>query len=221
MPPATTTTSRSPSGHRPRPSRPNGPRTPTRSPISARHRAWVTGPTSRTVCRSGPSPAGALLTEMAASPTPKAVSMLNCPGRNALGSPETGARKSVVTSPVSARRSTTRWRTGVIVAGPGAGEIGGWLLTWSSDACTSAATVAPVQVEQPDPGGLQAVEEDGGNPHDQRSRGRGRRRPWPAGRPPSTAMAPTGLDGPGVELPTVGREEPAPARPLRPGRRSR
>ncbi len=49
---------------------PKGPRTPTTSPGPARHRARVTGPTSRTVCRRGPSSRLELLTEMAASPTP-------------------------------------------------------------------------------------------------------------------------------------------------------
>ncbi len=79
------------------------------SPMRVRHRARVTEPdVAHGVLGGGPSSCGALLTEMAASPTPNAVSMLNCPGRKSMGPPETGESDSVITSPVSARRSTTR-----------------------------------------------------------------------------------------------------------------
>ncbi len=44
--------------------------------------AWLTAPTSRTVCSIGTGAPGAELIEMATSPTPKAVSMLNCPALN-------------------------------------------------------------------------------------------------------------------------------------------
>ena len=54
IPPATTTTSALGRCRR-RPSRcRTAPRTPTTSPTGAPHRAWVTAPTSRTVCSSGP-----------------------------------------------------------------------------------------------------------------------------------------------------------------------
>ena len=69
---------------------PNGPRTPTRSPTPSRQSAPVTGPTSRTVWRSGPASAGALLIEIAASPTPNAVSMLNWPERKDIRAPVSG-----------------------------------------------------------------------------------------------------------------------------------
>ena len=47
--------------------------------------------------------AGALLTEMAASPTPNAVSMLNCPERNAMGAAGDGGERRA-----SSRRRSRR-----------------------------------------------------------------------------------------------------------------
>jgi hypothetical protein len=71
MPPATTTRSPpavSASGH----SVPNGPRTPATAPGSSAQSAFVTAPTARMVCVSGPSPSWSPLVEIGTSPTPNA-----------------------------------------------------------------------------------------------------------------------------------------------------
>ena len=188
IPPATTTTSTrnvtrlSSTPHEPVP---KGPRTPTMSPGPARHRARVTGPTSRTVCcRRDRRSRRELLTEMAASPTPNAVSMLNCPGRNSTGPPGDGLqakRRDVVglVTPADDAVGNRRHGAGAVIAGAGRGPTDG-----GSSGPDSASTVGTVEVEEADTGRLQALEEHGGHPfHQLRSRKRGRRRPCPAGRP--------------------------------------
>ena len=108
MPPATMTTSLSSNPSTPQ-SVPNGPRTPTTDPTAAVQREWVMAPTSRTVCSTGPGAPGALLIEIATSPTPKDVSMLNWPGLNENGlGPDVGSSDKVTTSPVSTCLATTR-----------------------------------------------------------------------------------------------------------------
>ncbi len=88
---------------------PNGPRTPTVAPIGAMHSAWVTAPTSRMECSIGPGAPGALEIEMATSPTPNAVIMLNWPWANADDVRPLGdSRARVTTSPTSTRRPTMR-----------------------------------------------------------------------------------------------------------------
>ena len=143
--------------------------------------------------------------------------MLNCPGRKAMARPASGASDRVVTSSVSRRRPTTRCGTGVMAparrlagAGRRSGRHGG-----------QRARSAPVEVEQPDPGRLQALEEDGGHPlHEGVAQGRVGLRLGPqAG--PVDGDGPDRLDGPGVEVPPVGRDEPAPADDGARARRSR
>ena len=87
---------------------PNGPRTPTTSPIFEDERAWLTAPTSRTVCSIAPGAPGAELIEIAISPTPNTVSMLNCPALKASIGSSTGSSHNVVMSNVSGLRSTRR-----------------------------------------------------------------------------------------------------------------
>ena len=93
MPPATTSTSRPASaatGH----ALPNGPRTPSTSPGAVAQIACVASPTARTVCTSGP-PWGSPLIEIGTSPQAPADSIVNCPGANRSGSPESGSSSSV------------------------------------------------------------------------------------------------------------------------------
>ena len=88
---------------------PKGPRTPTRVPGGAPHRARVTAPTARIVCTSRPSPAvGSPLTEIATSPMPGTASMVNWPGWNGGSGGPTGSRVSVTLSCVSVVRRGTR-----------------------------------------------------------------------------------------------------------------
>ena len=77
--------------------------------------------------------------------------------------------------------------------------------------CPSASTVGPVEVEEPDPGRLQALEEHGGHPaHELVAEGVVGVGLGPqAGRVDGDGTH--RADGPGVELPPVGRDEPAPA----------
>ena len=106
MPPATITTSppaAASTGH----VFPNGPRTPsTRAAAAPRRSRVVTAPTARTVWTSGPR--GSPETEIGTSPTPKAYSIVNCPGAGAGRSPATGSSSSVHVSCVSRRRDRTR-----------------------------------------------------------------------------------------------------------------
>src|SRR5665213_3101242 len=138
--------------------------------------------------------------------------MLNCPGRNRHASPVTGTSDKVVTSPVSTFRPTTRWGTGDIGPGPSAGR---WMATRPVesvvDPIVSAGTVCPVQVEEAYPGRLEPLEEHACKPGDQQASegvigvGLGAQ----AGR--VDGDGPHRVQGPGVELPPVGREHPAPA----------
>src|SRR6266542_866613 len=126
---------------------PNGPRTPTTSPGAASCSARLTAPTSRIVWLSAPSPSdGSPLIEIAISPTPRAYSMVNWPGRKAGIGASTGSRRSVAESCVSSRREATRYGTGTIGSR-------------SSNGSHSTVTGAPVQVEQPRPGALQALQD--------------------------------------------------------------
>lgn len=93
------------------------------------------------VCSTGPGPGGELM-EMGTSPTPKAVSMLNWPGRKRKGPPGIESER-VYTSVVSFRDSTTWAKTGVHV----------WSTGWST-----SMTVA-VEIEEAQAGGLQAFED--------------------------------------------------------------
>ena len=122
MPPATMT--RSP----PAPSVafqpvPYGPRTVSTSPASARASEWLTPPTSRMVCTSGP-PAGSPLMEIGTSPAPNVPIMVNCPGANPSGTPSAGSRVRVTVSGVSGRFETTRNGRGIIGGGAARGRIG-------------------------------------------------------------------------------------------------
>jgi hypothetical protein len=96
------------------------------------------------------------------------VSMLNCPGWKVMGAPATGARNNVETSPVSSRRPTRRWGMGTMgpAAVPAVDSDEGERGLRSEAMCpvsTSVTTARTVQVEQPDPGGLQTLEEHGGH----------------------------------------------------------
>ncbi len=113
-------------------------------PTGAVQSEWVMAPTSRTVCSTGPGAPGALLIEIATSPTPKDVSMLNWPGLKANGlGPDVGSSDRVTTSPVSTRLSTTRYVAGV---------------SGFNNGSTSVSNIASVHIQQPDPGRLKPVE---------------------------------------------------------------
>src|ERR1039458_733077 len=125
---------------------PYGPRTPITRPGGASHSARVTAPTARIVCTSVPSRlAGSPLTEMATSPIPGTASMVNWPGWN-------GGSGSAAGSSLSATRYCV---SGVAPAPPGAhGSIGSAAPAGAPARAASVLVIgAPVQVEQPGPGG--------------------------------------------------------------------
>src|SRR5579875_2688126 len=105
MPPAMTTTSL-PSARSTGQLVPYGPRTPIWSPGRAAHSAWLTAPTSRIVCSTGPGDDGSPLIEIGTSPMPGARSMLNWPGRKPNG--PGGSSSSVTTSCDSRLAAVTR-----------------------------------------------------------------------------------------------------------------
>src|SRR6516225_4396588 len=148
MPPATITTS-PPSASSTGQQVPYGPRTPTRSPGSRAHSAWVAIPTSRMVCSTGPPAAGSPLIEIGTSPVPNAPSMLNWPGRNANTSPAGGSSSSVTVSADSRCVAVTRQK---------AGSVHGQDLTGSD----SGRTDVPVHVQQLQPRGLQPLDGQAG-----------------------------------------------------------
>ena len=87
---------------------PNGPRTPITVPGPAPCSAPLTAPTSRIVCTSTPSPrSGRPLSDIATSPTPKAYSIMNWPGRGAGSGAASGRSRSVAQSSVSGTRAAT------------------------------------------------------------------------------------------------------------------
>ncbi len=129
---------------------PNGPRTPSTVPGPAATRAAVTEPTLRMVCSMRSGRFGSPLIEMGASPTPNAYNMVNWPGDQDSAGPSVGSSSRVYVSRVSCRvRRTTNGR----------GSIGS-----GAAIARSAVTRFPrllnevsVDVEQPDPGGLQPL----------------------------------------------------------------
>src|SRR5664280_1609010 len=158
---------------------PYGPRTPTSSPTDVRDRACVTGPTSRTVCCSGPATFAAPLTEIGTSPTPKADSIVNCPGTNSSGAPSVGSSIIVKVSTVSWRRSARRKTRGTIaptgcpfcrsarpcIAGSfgarprtGGSRPGGFSLREQRTQERTGGLGGAVQVQQPHPRGRQPAE---------------------------------------------------------------
>ena len=172
------------------------------------HRAWVTGPTSRTVCSSGPSLGRRAAHRDGGLADAERGEHVELPGPE--GHRSTRRRGRATAS--SRRRS----RGGV--RRPGAGPA-----SWSRAAARraapavrlhadrSASTAGPVQVEQPHAGHLQALEEHRGHPlHERVARARGRPPPCPAGTP-RRRRRPHRVDGPGVEVPAVGGDQPAPS----------
>src|SRR6476620_2042983 len=145
MPPATRATSPPAPSDTPQP-RPYGPRTPSRSPGAASHRALVTQPTSRTVWVRVPGRPGSPLIEIGTSPTPNAWSIVNWPAANGRALPSAAVRSRVTVSWVSLRVPVTR---------KGCGSQGS--VSTGPAATRSAGMVGAVQVEHPDPGGLQAA----------------------------------------------------------------
>src|SRR5665811_2224489 len=112
------------------------------SPIAVRARAWVTAPTSRTVCCSGPATCASPLTEIGTSPTPKADSIVNWPGMKARGTPSFGSSMIVNVSAVSCRRSTRRKSRGTIALSTGCTAV-------DSARRGIGGSGASVEVEQP------------------------------------------------------------------------
>src|SRR5580658_5419845 len=144
MPPAAMTTSppcTSSTGQAP----PNGPRTLSTWPGSVRQIAAVARPTERTVWTSGSGRSGLPLIEIGTSPAPAAASMLNWPGVKSSGCPERGLSSSVQVSMVSWRLPNTSNGTGTI--GPR-----------SAAARSAGAAATTVDIEELEPGRLQALE---------------------------------------------------------------
>src|SRR5580765_6788902 len=85
--------------------------------------------------------------EIGTSPRPGAPIIVNWPGRKASGSPYPGSSQSVTVSSVSRRLARTTNGRGVSAS------------AWAGVAMASVAdgTRCPVQVEQADPGRLQAL----------------------------------------------------------------
>ena len=138
MPPATITTS-PPSAARTGQLVPYGPRTPTALPRPRVHSAWVTAPTSRMVCSTGPGRGGSPLIEIGTSPMPGAPQHVELAGLEAERLAG-GSSSSVTVSCDSGRLAVTR---------QGAGSVHG------RDAAASASVRMTVHVKQLQPGGLQ------------------------------------------------------------------
>ena len=77
------------------------------SPGARDQSAWLTAPTSLIVCSRYSAP-GAELIEIATSPTPKTLVMLNWPARNRPIGASIGSRNNDAMSGVSRERRTTR-----------------------------------------------------------------------------------------------------------------
>src|SRR6516162_2119033 len=194
MPPATITTS-PPSASSSGQQEPYGPRTPTRSPGSRVHSAWVAIPTSRMVCSTGPPAAGSLLIEIGTWPMPNTPSMLNWPGRKANTSPGGGSSSRVTVSRDSRRVPVTR---------QGASSVHG-RDTAGSD---SGRMNVPVHVQQPQPGGLQPADGEAGEQLRQLESQPRVIGAFPAQAGPVQGEGAHRLDGPAVELPLVRLQQP-------------
>lgn len=95
--------------------------------------------------------------DMGTSPTPNAVSILNWPGPNAMGSPRAGCSARVTTSAVSWSRHTTSKTTGVYGPGrPGAGP--------TSARPLDIVIAVAIEVKQPEPSLLEALQDKWGDP---------------------------------------------------------
>src|SRR6478752_6715807 len=130
---------------------PNGPRTPSTVPGPAATRAAVTEPTLRMVCSMRSGRFGSPLIEMGASPTPNAYNMVNWPGDQESAGPSVGSSSSVYVSRVSCRvRRTTNGRGSM---GSGPARVAGSAAARS----TSLLNEISVDIEQPDPGGLEPL----------------------------------------------------------------
>ena len=197
MPPATTTTSpvavrriaRRPTAV------PNGPRTRRRRRSRLGTGRRVTGPTSRTVCWSGPSLLPGAAHRDGRLADAEGGEHVELPRQECQRArPRRGRAKSVVTSPVSARRSTTRWGTGVIgrrtrrrrdrrmaadLVHLGRLHVSGHRRSRTGRAAGSGSPAGAR-------GGRRRPVMTAG------SRGRRRRRPWPAGRPRRRRWPPPG-----------------------------
>src|SRR6478752_2353054 len=150
IPPATKTTSPPLPELTPHPA-PNGPRTPSTVPGPAATRAAVTEPTLRMVCSMRSGRFGSPLIEIGASPTPNAYNMVNWPGNQESAGPSMGSSSSVYVSRVSCRvRRTTNGRGSM---GSGAARVA----LSATARCPRLLNEISVDVEQPDPGGLQPL----------------------------------------------------------------
>src|SRR4029079_6850359 len=124
-----------------------------------RQSSAVTGPTWRCLWPSEPS-APRLLSEIGTSPTPYAVSIANCPGSRSNGSPAGGSSPSGHVSAVS-RSAGSSWTAHVsplsrprLRPAYGAGTIGP-----GETRRGSTAMSVSIEISEPEPGRVQALEE--------------------------------------------------------------
>src|SRR5579875_3659701 len=193
MPPAMTTTSL-PSARSTGQLVPYGPRTPIWSPGRAAHSAWLTAPTSRIVCSTGPGDDGSPLIEIGTSPTPGARSMLNWPGRKPNGP---GGCSASVTTSCDSRLAAVPRHGGDSVHGRCAAASAGGRMT--------------VDVRDLQPGGLQPPRRQQREPlHEVEAEPRVGVAPGPQARAVHL-QGPHPPDGPPVEVPAVRAHQPGEA----------